>query len=126
MKTEYQNCWEFRDGGLHPVNDPIEGGGDVNEDIFACGYRQEISSGAGSDSSSAEVSLYKNHDLKNGKPLFYIDVMGAFESIGSLIANDFAQLASTLNHLTGLLALVKLDQSSSLSCLTIEALTPRP
>lgn len=126
MKTEDGNCWEFRDGRLFSVNDPIDGDGDVDHAIFACGYRQEVSSRIGDGTSSAEVSLYKNHEPKNGKPLFYLEFMGTFEGIGALIANDFAQLASTLNHLNGVLVLFKLDQSSVISDLTITALASKP
>lgn len=125
MITEYQHCWEFRDGRLFSVNDPITGGGDLEKDIYACGYRQEVSSRT-EGSTGAEIVLYKNHEPKNGKPLFYIDVMGAFEGIGALIANDFAQLSSTMNHLSGLLALFKMDQASAIGDLTITALAPRP
>lgn len=126
MANEYQNCWEFRDGRLFPVNDPIEGSGDVDKDIYSSGYRPEVTSKIGEGSSSAEVSLYKNHDPKNGKPLFYLEFMGAFEGIGALIANDFGQLASTLNHLNGVLVLFKLDQSAVIGDLTITALAPKP
>ena len=126
MNTEYQNCWEFREGRLFSISDPIEGGGDLERDIYACGYRQEASSRIGKESTGADVVLYKNHEPKNGKPLFYIEVMGAFEGIGALVANDFAQLASTMNHLAGLLILFKMDQASAISDLTIMALAPKP
>ena len=126
MGTGYLSCWEFRDGRLFSVDEPIEGDADVDANIYKCGYRQEVGSKLDGEVSRATINLYQNHEPSNGKPLFYIEAMGLYQGIGSLIANDFAQLVATLIHISGLLSLFRMDQASAVLDLTTDALAPRP
>jgi hypothetical protein len=41
--------------------------------------------------------------------------MGDKTGLSALIARDFKQLAETLNYLSGLLSLIRLDQSASIA-----------
>lgn len=125
MELNTQHCWELRNGQLHPVDDPTDGDGNVDENIAAAGYISEITSKFGNLFSGADVTLYKNASDSNGKPLFYLDLMGDKTGIAALVASDFKQLVETLNHLGGLLTLIRMDQSFAIECST-QALMERP
>lgn len=114
MGQNEQYCWELVSGKLAPAKDPIPtDDGDFDALLASAGYLSEISSALDRTHSNAEVVIYKNAKPDNGNPLFYIDVMGYRTGMASLIARDFAQLAETLNFLTGLLTLIQMDQASA-------------
>jgi len=125
MDLREQQCWELKGGQLDPVEDPTDGDGDVDENILAAGYSHEISSKHNDSHCGADVTVYKNAVSKNGNPLFYIDIMGDKTGIAALIARDFKQLAETLNYLSGLLNLIRMDQSSAIANSADQSLTQK-
>ncbi len=126
MKLDEQHCWEFKDGKLIAAVDPATGDGDVDANIAAAGYTTEITSKHDESHCGGDVTLYKNTSSTNGNPLFYIDIMGDMTGIGSLVASDFKQLTETLNYLSGLLVLIRMDQSSAIARSTAQQPMPRP
>jgi len=47
--------------------------------------------------------------------------MGDKTGLASLIARDFPHLVQTLNHLSGLLNLIRMDQSSGIGNMTVRS-----
>jgi hypothetical protein len=126
MELHEQHCWEYKGGCLVSIDDPADGDGDVDQNIFAAGYLHEITSKYVKSHSGADVTVYKNTSPTNEKPLFYIDIMGDKTGIAALIARDFKKLVETLNYLSGLLNLIRMDQSSTIGNLIIQSKEPRP
>ena len=83
-------------------------------DSLGC-YNLVVCRGHDDSYSNAEIKIYKNTSSTNQNPLFYIDIMGDKTGLSALIARDFKQLAETLNYLSGLLSLIRLDQSASIA-----------
>ncbi|KQP21334.1 hypothetical protein [Pseudorhodoferax sp. Leaf265] len=106
-------CYKLVDGALKRVDDPVEVGpakdeGDFIDALVATGYSIRVCSTA-SGHASAEVTIYET--AKPGLPKYYIDVMGEFQGIAVLVADDFPGLLATLRELAPLTTLIGLDQA---------------
>jgi hypothetical protein len=103
--------WDVTKQQFVAVEDPTHNPDvdDVETSIRAAGYAREFSSQDG-DSMGATFRVYRSID--EGKPAFYIDIMGESTGIATLIARDFPHLVATLQQLQPFMALVRLDQVS--------------
>lgn len=108
--------FELVDGALLRVPDPTYDDqiSDVQESIAKAGYVPESSSEI-EDGAGSEIRLYQLQPGRaaEGKPQFYIDIVGRYTGIASLIAYDFPQLIETLKYIHPLIALLGLDQVST-------------
>lgn len=117
-------CWILEGGKLIEAVCPYEEDGDLYKSLAKAGYISEITSQLEDTFGRAEVTLFQNENPANGNPLFYIDVWGSSHGLGAMVAHDFGQLVETMNHLSGLLSLIKLSQSVQISELICEQLIP--
>lgn len=106
-------CYKLVDGSFQLVPDPTEVGAEVansvNEAIQKSGYDIHVCTSR-TKSDGAEISIFESST--QGRPRYYIDVMGMDQTIASLVAEDFPTLLATLKELHPLIALIGLDQSA--------------
>ncbi|MDA8522948.1 hypothetical protein [Acidovorax sp. NCPPB 4044] len=92
--------------------DPTEaqGDGDAEEIIYKSGYDIAVCTSR-TDAGGAEISIYETAD--RSLPRYYIDLMGANQSIASFVADDFPALIATLKEIAPLISLIGIDQMAA-------------
>lgn len=105
-------CYQLIDGALKPVIDPTiefeQKEADADQVISMAGYTARLCSSRLSDFECAEISIFETEDIT--KPRYYIDVMGTYQTIATLVADDFPALLATLKELQPLIALIGFEQ----------------